>query len=268
MNLIVAVDNNWAIGSKNELLIRIPNDHKHFREETTGKVVVLGRKTLETFPQGMPLKNRINIILSKDPNYQVKDAIVVHSIEELLEELKKYDEENIYIIGGESIYRQMLPYCDVAHVTKIDHAYEADAYFPDLDSDPEWEITADSDEQVLSVLKVRAQESLSAENDEKEDIFGSYGFTAYSGRNICGSQNDSVGWSRKFSQLCVVTGGSAVSAASPVLCISESTHQAAPENTGQVGNSREMGVAGGYRHCFVGSAVPDRHVCRNCLDLV
>jgi dihydrofolate reductase len=62
--------------------------------------------------------------------------------------LKKYDEENIYIIGGESIYRQMLPYCDVAHVTKIDHAYEADAYFPDLDSDPEWEITADSDEQV------------------------------------------------------------------------------------------------------------------------
>ena len=109
MNLIVAVDNNWAIGSKNELLIRIPNDHKHFREETTGKVVVLGRKTLETFPQGMPLKNRINIILSKDQNYQVKDAIVVHSIEELLEELKKYDEENIYIIGGESIYRQTMP---------------------------------------------------------------------------------------------------------------------------------------------------------------
>lgn len=65
MNLIVAVDNNWAIGSKNELLIRIPNDHKHFREETTGKVVVLGRKTLETFPQGMPLKNRINIICPK-----------------------------------------------------------------------------------------------------------------------------------------------------------------------------------------------------------
>ena len=97
MNLIVAVDSNWAIGSKNELLIRIPNDHKHFREETTGKVVVLGRKTLETFPQGMPLKNRTNIILSKDPNYQVKDAIVVHSIEELLEELKKYDKENIYI---------------------------------------------------------------------------------------------------------------------------------------------------------------------------
>lgn len=147
MNIIAAVDNHWAIGNKNELLIRIPNDHKHFREETTGKVVVLGRKTLETFPQGMPLKNRTNIILSANPKYQVKDAIVVHSIEELQEELQKYRDEDIYIIGGESIYRQMLPYCNVAHITKIDHVYEADAYFPDLDKDEEWKITADSEEQ-------------------------------------------------------------------------------------------------------------------------
>lgn len=147
MNIIVAVDNNWAIGYKNELLIRIPNDHKHFREETTGKVVVLGRKTLETFPQGLPLKNRINIILSKDKNYQVKDAVVVHSVDELLEELKKYNEEDVYVIGGESIYRQLLPYCRVAHITKIDHSYAADSYFPNLDEDADWEITADSDEQ-------------------------------------------------------------------------------------------------------------------------
>lgn len=147
MNLIVAVDNNWAIGNKNELLVRIPNDHKHFREETTGKVVVLGRKTLETFPQGQPLKNRTNIILTTDRKYQVKDAIIVHSIQELLEELKKYNDEDIYIIGGESVYRQMLPYCNVAHITKIDHTYEADTYFPNLDQDEEWHITADSDEQ-------------------------------------------------------------------------------------------------------------------------
>lgn len=147
MNLIVAVDNNWAIGNKNELLVRIPNDHKHFREETTGKVVVLGRKTLETFPQGQPLKNRTNIILTTDRKYQVKDAIIVHSIAELLEELKKYNDEDIYIIGGESVYRQMLPYCNVAHITKIDHSYEADTYFPNLDQDEEWHITADSDEQ-------------------------------------------------------------------------------------------------------------------------
>lgn len=146
MNIIVAVDNNWAIGNKEKLLVSIPNDHKHFREETTGKVVVLGRKTLQTFPQGQPLKNRTNIILSSNPDYRVKDAVVLHSIEELLEELKKYDSDSVYIIGGESVYRQLLPYCDTAHVTKIDNVYEADSYFPNLDEDPEWEITADSDE--------------------------------------------------------------------------------------------------------------------------
>ncbi len=145
--MIVAVDNNWAIGSKGGLLVRIPNDHKNFRQETTGKVVVLGRKTLETFPQGMPLQNRTNIILSANPGYRVKDAIVVHSKEELLEELSKYQDDEIYIIGGESVYRMMLPYCDVAHVTKIDHTYDADAYFPNLDEMDEWEITNDSEEQ-------------------------------------------------------------------------------------------------------------------------
>lgn len=147
MNIIVAVDNNWAIGNKNELLIRIPNDQKHFRQETLGKVVVLGRKTLQTFPQGLPLQGRTNIILSKNKNYKVKDAIVVHSTEELLKELKQYPEEDVYIIGGESVYRELLPYCNVVHVTKIDHEYEADSYFPNLDADKNWEITADSDEQ-------------------------------------------------------------------------------------------------------------------------
>ena len=147
MNLIVAVDNNWAIGCKNRLLVRIPADHKNFRQETTGKVVVLGRKTLETFPQGMPLPNRINIILSTNPDYKVKDAVVVHDKEELDAELKKYPTEDVYIIGGESVYRMMLPECNVVHVTKIDHDYEADAYFPDLDQDGAWEVTAQSEEQ-------------------------------------------------------------------------------------------------------------------------
>lgn len=147
MNAIVAVDNNWAIGCKNSLLVRIPADHKNFRQETTGKVVVLGRKTLETFPQGMPLPNRTNIILSTNPDYKVKDAVVVHNKAELDAELQKYATEDVYIIGGESVYRQMLPECDVVHVTKIDHDYEADAYFPDLDQDGDWEITAESEEQ-------------------------------------------------------------------------------------------------------------------------
>lgn len=147
MNLIVAVDENWAIGNKNELLISIPADHKFFRQETTGKVVILGRKTLETFPQGLPLKNRTNIIMSTNKDYQVKDAVVVHDLDELLSQIEKYDTEDVYVVGGESVYRLLLPYCDTAHVTKIDHAYEADAYFPDLDAMPEWKITADSEEQ-------------------------------------------------------------------------------------------------------------------------
>lgn len=147
MNMIVAVDSNWAIGNKGQLLISIPADHKMFRNETTGKVVVLGRKTLDTFPGGQPLAQRTNIILSGKKDYKVKGAVVVHSIDELLEELGEYDSSEIYIIGGETVYKQMLPYVDTVHVTKIDREYDADAYFPNLDRDPEWEITAESDEQ-------------------------------------------------------------------------------------------------------------------------
>ncbi len=147
MNLIVAVDKNWAIGNNGDLLVRIPADHKAFRQETTGKVVVLGRKTLETFPQGLPLKNRTNIILSSSRTFLVKDAVVVHDLEELLEELRQYDTKDVYVIGGESVYQQLLPYCDVAHVTKIDHTYSADSYFPNLDQMPKWKVTAQSDEQ-------------------------------------------------------------------------------------------------------------------------
>ena len=147
MNLIACVDNNWAIGKNNQLLVRIPADMKFFRETTTGKVVVMGRKTLESFPNGQPLKNRTNIVLTRDKSYQVKDAIIVYSMDELHEELKKYPSEDIFIIGGESIYRQMVDACDVAHITKVDYAYDADAYFPNLDEKPEWQITQDSEEQ-------------------------------------------------------------------------------------------------------------------------
>ncbi len=153
MNIIVAADKNWAIGLQNKLLVSIPADMKFFRQTTTGNVVVMGRKTLESFPNGQPLKNRTNIVLTSDRSYNVKDAVVVHSIEELLEELKKYDSEDVYVIGGESIYRQLLPYCSLAHVTKIDHEYQADTYFPNLDEDEEWELTGISDEQTYFDLE-------------------------------------------------------------------------------------------------------------------
>lgn len=153
MNIIAAVDRNWAIGNKNSLLVKIPRDQKLFREMTEGKVVVMGRNTLESLPQKQPLKNRINIIISSDKKYMVKDASVVHSLEELLAELKKYKSEDIFVAGGERVYRQLLPYCDTAHITKIDYEYEADAYFPKLDTMSEWELVADSDEQTYFDLE-------------------------------------------------------------------------------------------------------------------
>ena len=153
MNLIAAVDVNWAIGYKNKLLVSIPDDMKFFRQTTTGKVVVMGRKTLESFPNGQPLKNRVNIVLTSDKNYKVKDAIVVHDLDELHKELEQYNSEDVYVIGGESIYRQLLDECNVAHITKIDYAYDADAYFPNLDEKEEWQITEDSDEQTYFDLE-------------------------------------------------------------------------------------------------------------------
>ncbi len=153
MNLIAAVDKNWAIGRDNKLLVSIPADMKFFRETTMGKVVVMGRKTLESFPNGLPLKNRTNIVLTANPFFRVDGAVIVHSREELETELKKYNSEDIYVIGGESIYRMLLDECDTAHITKIDYAYEADAFFPDLDEHPDWEIAADSEEQTYFDLE-------------------------------------------------------------------------------------------------------------------
>ena len=136
MRAIVCADKNWGIGYKNRLLVSIPSDMKFFRETTTGKVIVMGRKTLESFPNGMPLKNRI-----------------VHDEEELMNELGKYDTEQIYIIGGESVYKMMLSYCDKIYVTKVDRAFQADTYFPNLDEMSEWKMTQESEEQTCFDLE-------------------------------------------------------------------------------------------------------------------
>lgn len=153
MNVIAAADQNWGIGFQNKLLVSIPADMKFFRETTTGKVVVMGRKTLESFPNGLPLPKRTNIVLTTDKNYKVKNAIMVHNKEELFQELEKYHTDEVYVIGGESIYRMLLPYCSVAHITKIDYSYQADTYFPNLDELSNWKITADSEEQTYFDLE-------------------------------------------------------------------------------------------------------------------
>lgn len=147
MNIIVAVDKNWAIGYKGKLLLSIPDDMKFFRETTIGKVVVMGKHTLESFPNGLALKNRVNIVLTKDKSFYAKDAVIVHDMEEALTEIKKYKTENVYIIGGASVYEQMLDYCDTAYVTYIEYPYQADRHFPNLDNKPEWTLAEESEEQ-------------------------------------------------------------------------------------------------------------------------
>ena len=115
--------------------------------------VTNNRKTLESFPNGTPLKNRTNIVLTHDKNYDGKGAIVVNSLDQLHEELKKYPSEDIFIIGGQKIYEQLVDECNVAHITKIEYAYDADAYFPNLDENPDWELTGDSEEQTYFDLE-------------------------------------------------------------------------------------------------------------------
>lgn len=146
MNILVAVDRHWAIGNKGQLLVTIPQDQKMFREETMGKVLVMGRKTLESFPGGQPLYGRTNIVLTADQDYRANGAIICHSIEAVFQELERYPSEDVFIIGGQSIYEQFLPYCDVAHVTSLDFTYSADTYFPNLDEAPEWEVVVESEE--------------------------------------------------------------------------------------------------------------------------
>ena len=144
MKLIAAVDNDWNIGNKGGLLFSLPDDMKFFRTTTSGKIVVMGRKTLESFPGSKPLKNRVNIVLSRS-SHSVDGAEFVTNVDELLEKLKQYDTDDVYVIGGAQIYSLLLPYCDTALITHVDAAAdEADSKFPEL-KDSEWKITEQSD---------------------------------------------------------------------------------------------------------------------------
>lgn len=141
MNLIVAVDQNWAIGKDGDQLVYLKEDLKRFRTLTSGHTVILGRKTLATFPGGRPLKNRRNLILSRNPQFQAEGAEVLPSVEELVQQA----DGDAFVIGGASVYEQLLPYCDTAYITKIHAAFPADTYFPDLDKSEEWEVVEESE---------------------------------------------------------------------------------------------------------------------------
>ena len=138
MIAIVAVDKNWGIGKDGEQLIYIPEDLKRFKAFTTGNTIILGRKTMYTFPGSKPLKNRRNLILSRTSGFQPEGAEVFPDLESLMTQIT--DSDNTYVVGGSSVYHTMIGQCDTAYVTKIDAEYPADCWFPNLDEDPAWEI--------------------------------------------------------------------------------------------------------------------------------
>ena len=135
MFIVVAVDRNWAIGKNGGLLYRIPHDMANFRELTIGKTIVYGRKTLETFPHGRPLKGRTNIILTRDEQFSCEGATIIHSTNEL----SNYSSRDLYIIGGANVYQQLYRKCEYAFVTYIDNVtLGCDAFFPNLEAEG-WE---------------------------------------------------------------------------------------------------------------------------------
>ena len=144
MKAIVVADKIWGIARDNKLLMYLPGDLKYFKERTLGKTVVMGRETLESLPGGNPLPNRKNIVLTRNKNY-LASCPVCHSKEELFEMIKDENTDDVFIAGGEKVYKEFLPYCDTCYVTKIDKNFDADKFFPNLDEDESFSVVNESE---------------------------------------------------------------------------------------------------------------------------
>lgn len=155
MDIVVAADENWGIGFEGTQNLVVPEDRRHFREVTGHGTVIVGRRTLLDFPGGRPLKNRRNIVLTRDPDFTVEGAETAHSVGEALELAK--NDPRVFVIGGQSVYRAFLPYCQRAYVTRIYASPRADAFFPDLEADPSWSLADPGEEREHNGLKYRFQ---------------------------------------------------------------------------------------------------------------
>ena len=144
MKMIVCVAENFGIGNNNGLLFSLPPDMKFFREQTMGKVVIMGRGTLDSFPGGRPLKNRVNIVLTRDVNFKRDGAEVFHSKEEILDYVKRFPTDDVYVIGGGQIYEMFRDVCDEALVTRVRESVVCDTFFFDIDADPRWYLAQES----------------------------------------------------------------------------------------------------------------------------
>ncbi len=135
MKAITVVDKNWAIGKNGDLLVHLPGDLRYYKEKTIGNVIVVGRKTLDSFPGGKPLPGRTNIVMTRDPEFRRDGCIICHSKDEVMEKLRDYDSERVFIAGGAAVYEQFMDDCSEFYVTKIYGEYDADRFFPNLDAE-------------------------------------------------------------------------------------------------------------------------------------
>lgn len=154
MKAILCADENWAIGYRSGVLVSIPGDLRFFREKTEGHVVVMGRKTFASIDH-RALPDRVNIVLTGSAEYTAPGVTFVHSLEELQRELRQYEDDEIFVIGGAAIYEMLLPFCDTVYVTKVAYRYQADTWFPNLDESPEWTLVYESEEQTCFDIEYR-----------------------------------------------------------------------------------------------------------------
>ncbi len=147
MEIIVAADEKWGIGKEGSLLRRISADMKRFRAMTTGNVLVMGRKTLESFPNAKPLPNRVNVVLTANRSYAAEGVVLCHDLADLPVVLAPYQDKQVFVAGGGSVYEQLLPFCEKAYVTRIYDVFPADTVFPNLDVNPDWMLVEQGDVQ-------------------------------------------------------------------------------------------------------------------------
>ena len=144
MNFIVAVTNDYAIGKNNDLLFHLPTDLKYFKQTTLNKVVVMGDRTYISLPK-RPLPNRVNIVLSNNPDFNEEGIIIVRSVAELFARLKEYNSEDVFVTGGASVYNLLMPYCEKAYITKIDTIVEADTYINNIEKMGCWVLESEGE---------------------------------------------------------------------------------------------------------------------------
>ena len=153
MDAIVIADENWGIGQDGRLIYHLPDDLKYFAKMTRGKVMVMGRRTLASFPGGKPLKDRLNIVMSREPGFAPEGVLVARSRETLRALVSGYPPDEVMLIGGENLYRQLLPCCTRAFVTRVRAAAPADRFFPNLDKIPNWRLAECKPEQEQNGLR-------------------------------------------------------------------------------------------------------------------